>query len=198
MSLCAVFCIADIPSHVLNAFVERSEQFLRGEYPFFHDTRVEDHLVILTSTEDIPDEGAPLPIHSFKSPFLDQTVEDIRDWFDLNITQDEDFEIVYMPYCFVVLDERSVTDETCLFVSTDVEDAPFKSIRCDFYVAYHVAIQCTETQTIEEDYIGFFLRSGMVMTRELKKLALDGGLYIEGGEVKVDQEFKDLMEEYSI
>ncbi|KAJ3501805.1 hypothetical protein NLJ89_g9173 [Agrocybe chaxingu] len=198
MSLCAVFCIADMPSKVLNAFVERSEQFLKAEYPFFHDTRVEDHFVIITSTDDIPDEGAPLPVQSFKSPFLGKTVKEVRDWFDINITQDEEFDISYMPYCFIILDERSIQDETCLFVSTDVEDAPFKSIRGDFYVGYHVAIQCTEKQSIEEDYIGFFLRSGMVMTRELKKLALDDGLYIEGGEVKIDQEFRDLMEKYSM
>jgi hypothetical protein len=40
--------------------------------------------------------------------------------------------------------------------------------------------------------MGSFMRSGMTMTKENLRLAQDGGLYIEDGEVKLDQAWRDL------
>ncbi|CAA7260774.1 unnamed protein product [Cyclocybe aegerita] len=195
MSLCVVFCTTDIPAYILNSFLRRTVEHLKREYSFCADEKAEDCVLILTSDNIASAQPSTLPMKTFQSPFLGKTVEELRDWFTLNITNKRvpTKSKSCMPYCFIVLDQRSVKDETCVFAST--QGGRLQHLRSDFYVAYDNAMQCTEKQRIDEGVIGQFLRSGVVMTRERLKLALDGGLYIEGGEVKEDQDFLDALNE---
>ncbi|KAF8057829.1 hypothetical protein FPV67DRAFT_1723631 [Lyophyllum atratum] len=90
---------------------------------------------------------------------------------------------------FLVLDAQSIEDGTCLFVCT--RDAPLQSLRCDFDRALQCANLCDIGRSIEDGFMGSFMRSGVIMTKANQKLAGDGGLYIEGGEVKLNQAWRD-------
>jgi hypothetical protein len=98
-----------------------------------------------------------------------------------------------MSHCFLVLDNESIEDESCIFVATQYS-APgeIHSLRCDFDVAYQNALICDVQEiSIEEGVPGSFMRSGVTMTKENLELALKGDLCIEDGEVKLDEEWRD-------
>ncbi|KAJ3501803.1 hypothetical protein NLJ89_g9174 [Agrocybe chaxingu] len=191
MSLCVVFCTADIPAFILNAFLRRTVEHLKREYSFCANEKAENCALILTSSEIANVKPSVPPMKTFQSPFLGKTVEEVGDWFILNITNKRRLPKPCMPYCYIVLDQQSVKDGTCVFAS--IQGGQLQHLRCDFYVAYDNGMQCTEKQSIDEGVIGQFMRSGVIMTRERLKLALDGGLYIEGGEVKEDPDFVDTL-----
>lgn len=92
-----------------------------------------------------------------------------------------------------MLDDKSTEDDSCIFVCTQDEEAPgeIHSLRCEFDVALENAVACHFGQSIEEGSLGCFMRSGVTMTKENLKLAQNGGCYIEGGEVKVNQAWRD-------
>ncbi|KAF8057834.1 hypothetical protein FPV67DRAFT_1657688 [Lyophyllum atratum] len=203
---CPVFCIADIPASTLNLLLECSEEYMRE---FSGDELDISQDIVIMNTKEISSisKGSSLPVDSSPTAFVGHTVWEIRDWFDANITQPR--RKGFMRYWFLVLDAQSIEDETCLFVCT--LDVPMQSLRCDFDVALQNAVLCEvngdsfETSddlnavlcdingdSIElEGLMGCYMRSGVIMTKATMKLVCDGGLYIEGGEVKLDQEWRD-------
>ncbi len=82
---------------------------------------------------------------------------------------------------------------TVVFSSVTQDSAPgeIHSLRCEFGVALENAVSCEFGQSIKEGSMGCFMRSGVTMTKENLKLVMNGGLYIEGGEVKLDQAWRD-------
>lgn len=135
-------------------------------------------------------KGSSHPVDSSPTAFVGMAVQEVRDWFDANITQVE--REGFMQNCFLVLDAQSVEDETCFFVCT--QDAPLQSLRCNFDVALQNAVICDDGQSIEDGAMGSFMRSGMIMTKDNWELAMNGGVYIEDGEVLVDQAWKDFLD----
>jgi len=149
--------------------------------------------MVIIDTKDITTitEGSSPPVSSSPTAFLNRTLQEVRDWFGANITQPcpEGF----MPYCFLVLDDKSTEDNSCVFVCTqDSAPGEIESLRCEFDVALDNAVVCDMGQSIEEGSMERFMRSGVTMTKENLKLVMHGGLYIEGGEVKLDQRWRDL------
>jgi hypothetical protein len=66
------------------------------------------------------------------------------------------------------------------------------SLRCEFELAYQNVTACDlQGHSIEEGITGSFMRSGVTMTEENYNVASNGGLYIEGGEVKLNQAWRD-------
>ena len=95
--------------------------------------------------------------------------------------------------CFLVIDEKSTEDNSCIFVCTHYS-APgeMHSLRCGFELALQNVFTCdVQGRSIEEGLTGSFMRSGVTMTKENQKLAQNRGLYIEGGEVKLNQAWRD-------
>ncbi|PPQ72632.1 hypothetical protein CVT26_004339 [Gymnopilus dilepis] len=123
--------------------------------------------------------------------FIGDTVQEIWEWFDKNIARADNDE--FMQACFFILDEQTVEGETCLFIET--RDATYHFLRCHFDVAMQCAITCYTGKTIEETTMGAFMRSGEVMAKARQTLVENGGLYIEGGEVKVDEYWRYLGED---
>lgn len=65
-----------------------------------------------------------------------------------------------------------------------------QSVRCDFELAMQNATLCEMGRSMEQ-LMGRFMRAGVIMTKANQKLVSNGGLYIEGGEVKLDQAWRD-------
>ena len=105
-----------------------------------------------------------------------------------------------MPHCFLVLDGRSIQDNSCIFVCTqDSAPGQIESLRCTFDIALQNAVNCYFGQAITEADMGLFLRSKVTMTKANVELAGSRGLYMEHGlgEVKVDQYWKDFSVKWS-
>ncbi|KAF9465330.1 hypothetical protein BDZ94DRAFT_1254306 [Collybia nuda] len=187
---CPVFCITDIPTSALDLLLQCTEEYLEEYRIPDYKLHTPDRIVIM-DTKDVSSisRGSSVPVSLSPAAFVGMTVQEIRDWFDTNITQTG--REGFMHHCFLVLDAQSVTDESCLFVCT--QDAPLQSLRCDFDVALQNAVVCNDGQSIEEGAMGSFMRSEMIMTKANLKLAMNGGVYMEGGEVKVDQAWKDFL-----
>ncbi|CAA7260772.1 unnamed protein product [Cyclocybe aegerita] len=207
MASCAVFLMADIPADVgrsfcsqffcanhliekiLDLFIESNEEYVKEEYA---DMSPEVSFYFMSSDDVNSLREASRPMEAFASPFLGKTLQELYEWFDLNITQQDPCDGDLFLESFLVLDERSVQDHTCLFVST--QNGSPQSIRCDFYVPFDNATQCSVKENIERGIMGRFMRSGRVMTWHGLHMAMHGGLYIEGGEVKEDEEWKEFLE----
>lgn len=204
---CPVFCTADIPATVsqrkspayrykvlfssilalqtLDLLLECTEEYLSKFNSPNYTARVSDRLIIDTKDIATITKGSSLPIASSPTAFLGLSLKEVRDWFDANITQPhlEGF----MPHCFLVIDDESTEDDSCIFVCTqDSAPGEIHSLRCDFEVALQNVVACgVQGKSIEEGLMGSFMRSGMTMTKENLKLAQDGGLYIEDGELRL-------------
>jgi len=192
MGRCPVFCTADIPATTLDLLFECTDEYLSEFNSPNNITHASDVLIIIDTkdTATITKESSP-PIASSPTAFLGVSLKEVHEWFDANITQPhlEGFT----QHCFLVIDDESTEDDTCIFVST-LDSAPgeIHSLRCGFEVALLNVIACDiQEQSIEEGFMGSYMRSGMTMTKENLKLAMDGGLYIEGGEVKLNQAWRD-------
>ncbi|KAF8167271.1 hypothetical protein B0H34DRAFT_9015 [Crassisporium funariophilum] len=179
--LCPVFCVSEIPTTLLDLFLNRNDE-QAGDCPGTA------HRIMDTKDLSTISSGSSAPIQPFTSPFLGQSVPEVRDWFDANITQP--CQSGFLLHCFVVLDAQSIEDETCLFVST--LDGPLESLRCDFDFAMMNAVAIFMGDAME-GLKGSYMRSGTTMTVENYKLASSGGLYIEDGEVKLDQSWRDFL-----
>ena len=92
-----------------------------------------------------------------------------------------------------MIDDESTEDDSCIFVCTQNSAlGEIHSLRCGFEVALENVVVCdVEGRPMEEGLMGSFMRSGVTMTKDNLKLAQDGGLYIEGGEVKLNQVWRD-------
>lgn len=163
-----------------------------GEERITNGSKETSERIVIIDTENLSNitKGSSTPVEPFTSPFLGKTVEEVSSWFDSNITQPE--RTGYMHNCFLILDAQSVDDETCIFVCT--RDAPLQSLRCDFYLAAQNAVICEMGQNMKEGIMGSFMRSGEVMTKENLKLVESGGLYIEDGEVKLDESWRNFLQ----
>ncbi|KAF8066883.1 hypothetical protein FPV67DRAFT_1214217 [Lyophyllum atratum] len=144
---CPVFCIADIPTSTCNLLLECSEGYMQAFVREHDDVDISEYIVII-NTKGISSisKGSSLPVDSSPTAFVGHTIQEIRDWFDANITQPR--RRGFMPHCFLVLDAQSIEDETCLFVCT--RDAPLESRRCDFDEALQSAVFCNRGHSIED------------------------------------------------
>ncbi|KAF8187789.1 hypothetical protein BJ912DRAFT_969671 [Pholiota molesta] len=189
---CPVFCTADIPTTTLDLLLECTEEYLAGFNSGNYIAHVSDRLVII-DTKDITTitKGSSPPVASSPTAFVGLSLKEVRDWFDANITQRRPKG--FMPHCFLVIDNESTEDDSCVFVCTqDSAPGELHSLRCGFEVALQNAVTCgVQGKSIEEGLMGSFMRSGMTMTKGNMKLAQDRGLYIEGGEVKLDEAWRD-------
>ena len=108
-------------------------------------------------------------IPSCPTAFLGHTLQEIWDWFDENIVQPYSWrESKYMQDCFIVLDDKTLEDDSCMFVSTE-DSAPgaILSVRCTFDVVVGNVEACDlNGETIDDDTMGGFFESGVTMTKE--------------------------------
>ncbi|KAF8187776.1 hypothetical protein BJ912DRAFT_418964 [Pholiota molesta] len=191
---CPVFCTADIPTTMLDFLLECTAEYFSkfGFNSSSYTPQSSDYLVIM-DTKDIATitKGSSHPITSSPTAFLGLSLKEVHDWFNANITQPRPNG--FMPYCFLVLDNESIKDATCVFVCTrDSAPGEIHSLRCVFELAFQNVIACDlQGHSIEEGITGSFMRSGIIMTEENYKIASHGGLYIEGGEVKLNQAWRD-------
>jgi len=208
INACPVFSVADIDPSKLALLIEYSDVYERQfQSPHEYGTPF-DELAFIDS-KDLSTISGCSAFSEFRTPttpFLEHTVQEVRDWFDVNIVllQRKGF----MHSCFLVLDERTNEDDTCLFVWTNEEaheeriqtngdplcgtpDSPFLSLRCHFDMAMEVATLCDVGKEIEYGTMGSFRRSGTVMDKDCLNLVMNGGLYFGGGEVNLDQSWRD-------
>ncbi|KAF9476151.1 hypothetical protein BDN70DRAFT_882798 [Pholiota conissans] len=186
-----IFCTADLPASTLNTFLECLDETVEQYKREIVGNPMEstaDYVIFMTSLDEKSISSNEFaPVEAFTSPFPDWSLERLRDWFKTNCTK------VSGVTCntFIVFDKQSAEDETCLLV--DVHDSTaISSVRTDFYVPVREATTMEfGGEWLDESILGCFRRSGVVMTKENLKLASDGGMYIEEGEVKVDQAWKD-------
>jgi hypothetical protein len=150
----------------LDLLLECTEEYLSKFNTPNYTTLVSDRLVIM-DTKDIATitKGASLPITTSPTAFLGLSLEEVRDWFDANITQRRPKG--FMPHCFLVIDNESTEDDSCVFVCTqDSAPGELHSLRCGFEVALQNAVTCgVQGKSIEEGLMGSFMRSGMTMTK---------------------------------
>ncbi|KAF9465108.1 hypothetical protein BDZ94DRAFT_407626 [Collybia nuda] len=211
---CPVFCVADIPASTLDVFLVCTEERMKTER-VTNGIKDASERVVIIDTEDLSKivKGSSVPVGPFVSPFIGKTIEEVGEWFSANIARPE--RTGYMHRCFVVLDAQSDEDETCIVAcirerehrdmegsghsaegAKDMEtetETVLQSLRCDFYLGVQNAVVCEMGQDMGEGVMGSFMRSGMMMTEEGLKRAESGGLYIEHGEVKLDQAWRDFL-----
>jgi hypothetical protein len=141
-----------------------------------------EYLVIM-DTKDIATitEGSSHPMTSSPTAFLGLSLKEVHEWFITNINQPGADK--FTPECFLVLDNKSIEDNSCVFVCT-IDSAPeeIHSLRCVFELAIQNVIACdNQGRSIEDNGNGYFMRSGVTKTVD------DEWLYFEDGEVKLDQ-----------
>ncbi|KAF9481461.1 hypothetical protein BDN70DRAFT_991865 [Pholiota conissans] len=183
-----IFCTAEIPEEILSSFIACTEDAISENH--WPESKPVDYVVFMTTLDPgtrVAD-NAFAPMGAFASPFLGWTLEQLRDWFRVHCDPKSGD---YSRYTFIVLDDQSVKDETCLLVDHH-DSTVISSLRADFYAPLPEALGIEYRGAwMEEGILGSFMRSGIVMTKENMKLAMNGGLYIERGEVKLDQAWKD-------
>ena len=202
-----MFCVSDIPEAVrfqfvhmvppltrrqniqtLDYFLQRIEEFVEDKKKFIHgidDQTVSDEIAFITSKDvSAITSGATRPIRAFTSPFLGETIEQVRDWFVANIRPIDDG---YTAFSFLVLDSQTVEDNTCLLVCTLFDE--LQTVRCDFDVA-QTQILCIEfgNEGMKDGIRDLFMETGEVMTKELYDIAVEGRLYVEDGKLKIQDE----------
>ncbi|KAF8899802.1 hypothetical protein CPB84DRAFT_1780012 [Gymnopilus junonius] len=190
---CPVFCTADIPAATLNLLLQFVEEYISE---FLDDPTLSmqvSDLIVIMGTNDITTitEGSSSPVTSSPTAFLDHTLQQVQEWFEINITQP--FTKGFTSHCFLVLDNKTTEDDSCIFVST-LDSAPgeIHSLRCNFDVAMINVTSCDiQGESIEEGATGNFMRSGVTMTRENLRLVTNGGIYIENGEVMIDEAWRN-------
>lgn len=186
---------SDVPLQTLDRLLQYTNSYWEEfNQPSFIMTAADSFVFV--DTKDITDTSkmkviASPPANFSPKAFIGNTIEQVREWFDAKITQTRHKE--FMRHCFLVLDKQTTEDETCIFFCT--QDAPLQWLRCHFDIAYENANNCDQGQAIEEGTMGRFMRSGIIMTKANEKLVSNGGLYIEGGEVKLDEYWRYLGEE---
>ncbi|KAG6816169.1 hypothetical protein H0H87_008093 [Tephrocybe sp. NHM501043] len=139
-------------------------------------------------------EGSSPNITASPTAFLGYTFREVVDWFDTNVTKP--VAMTVRTSCLLVLDDQTLEDNSCVFVcNQDAAPGEIHSLRCTFDLAVQNAIACDLLGiSIEDGALGCFMRSGVTMTKANLELVNNGGLYFEGGEVKLDQYWRDLGE----
>ncbi|KAF8187772.1 hypothetical protein BJ912DRAFT_418928 [Pholiota molesta] len=204
MGRCPVFCIDDIPLTTLDLLLQCTEEYLSEINSPSDDIFEASEYLVIMDTKDIATitQGSSHPMSHIMSSsptaFLGLSLKEVHDWFITNINQPGSDK--FTPYCFLVLDNKSIEDDSCIFVCTiedeinsdpeETDSAPeeIQSLRCVFELAYQNVIACDiQGRSIEDNGNGCWMRSGVTMTEENYKLVEHGGSYIEDGEVKLDQ-----------
>jgi hypothetical protein len=148
------------------------------------DCTVSEEIAFITSKDvSAITSGATRPAKAFTSPFLDETIEQVRDWFVDNIAPIE----AYTESSFLVMDSQTIEDNTCLLVCT--LDDELRTLRCDFDVA-QLQITTIEfgSEGMEDGIRDLFMETGEVMTKEKYALAVEDRLYVEDGKLQVRTE----------
>jgi len=138
----------------------------------FDDATVTDRIAFITSKDvSAITSGATRPAKALRSPFLGESIEEVCDWFINNIAPGD----VFTAHSFLVMDSRTVEDNTCLLVCTLGDE--LKTLRCDFEVA-QLQISSIEYggAGMEDGIRDLFMKSGAVMTREKYDSAVEGSL----------------------
>lgn len=136
-----------------------------------------------TEPSDVSKASRP-PVQAFSSPYIDQPIKQIHDWFVSYIY--EPWLDGFTHYIFIVLDEYCEDTESCIVGS--IMDGPVEYIRCDFHLALEIAMACEMgTSRLSDEALGMVQDSGEILTREMDDLGSTGGCCIEGGEVKRDE-----------
>ncbi|MCJ1401154.1 hypothetical protein MMC11_004366 [Xylographa trunciseda] len=132
-----VFCTADIPASTLNAFLTR----LTNRNSSLEHLEMPHSGVLIVQTPEVPHtatRASRAPLAAFRSPFLGQTQEQMTAFFKTHVQQHDPTGIsVHSVSTFIILDERSVSEELCLIVSEAAEPA---SARCEFDLAVEVLV----------------------------------------------------------
>ena len=128
--------------------------------------------------------GATRPAKAFTSPFLGETIEQVRDWFVANITPIDDG---YTAFSFLIMDSQTVKDNTCLLVCTLSDE--IQTVRCDFDVA-QLQILSIEygSEGMRDGTRDLFIDTGEIMTKEMYDIAVEGRLYVEDGKLRITNE----------
>ena len=109
--------ISTFALQTLNLFLQCTEEYL-SEYNPTPDVS-EDIVIIDTKDITTITKGSSPHITSSPTAFLGHTLQEVHDWFDANITQPRPKR--FMHHCFLVLDDKSAEDESCIFVCTQVK-----------------------------------------------------------------------------
>ncbi|MCJ1389552.1 hypothetical protein MMC18_002409 [Xylographa bjoerkii] len=132
-----VFCTADIPASTLNSFLTRLTA--RNSSLDYLDVRHSGVLIVQTS--EVPHTATRAsrpPMAAFRSPFLGRTQEQMTTFFKTHVQEhNPDGISAHAVSTFIILDERSVSEELCLIVSEATEPA---SARCAFDLAVEVLV----------------------------------------------------------
>ncbi|KAF9046175.1 hypothetical protein BJ165DRAFT_1403665 [Panaeolus papilionaceus] len=189
----AIFCIADIPMITFNKLVEEAFGYMSpSEQAMLSDVGLgpQEAFVLITST-DITTirHGLTLPVTPFVSPFKGKTIQEMSAWFSENVCPvGEDGG--YNSELFVVLDAEAVEDHICTIVS--IMEGFVQTLRVDFALLLTTLFSLnTFNATIDEGPIGAFHRTGIAMTKDNFELVLNGGMYLDGMEVKIDEAWRD-------
>ena len=190
----ALVLIAYSMTQTLDYFLQCTEKYLI-EVDTSEPPEPMSESIVFIDSKDITTitDGTSPPITSCPTAFCGHSIHEIHGWFETNISQPR--ANGYLHHCYLILDDKSAEDDTCIFVCT-LDSAPgeIKSLRCGFEIALQTAHVCgIGGDSIEEGVMGSFMRSGVTMTKENLKLARNRGRYIENGEVKVDQAWKDFI-----
>jgi len=164
----------------MEIFVEGQKEDISG----IDDQTISDEIAFMTSKDvSAITSGATRPAKAFTSPFLGETIEQVRDWFVANITPIDDG---FTGFSFLVLDSQTVEDNTCLLVCTLFDE--LQTVRCDFDVA-QTQIFSIEfgSEGMNDGTRDLFMETGEVMTKELYDIAVEGRLYVEDGKLKIQE-----------
>jgi hypothetical protein len=173
-------------------FLEITKSYQLGSPQLFKNDPMDtaDWLALITS-KDLSSihRGLSSPVQPFTSPFIGMSVDEVTEWFKTNVAQPElpgyNIEI------FIIFNDESVMDEVCTVVSIFDEQA--ERLRCEFKLGLEV-VNWIDHQGSMEECAGAFCRTGEVMTKENRELALSGGMYLDGMEVKIDEYWRQFSQ----
>ncbi|KAF9046173.1 hypothetical protein BJ165DRAFT_1610681 [Panaeolus papilionaceus] len=190
-SRCAIFCVANIPPSTIDRFVEETVQHLYVElHPLYEVGEIEpdEHFMLMTSKDaSTLRHGLKTPVQLFESPFIGETIDEVAAWFSQNITGHAD-RLGYMAEVFIVLDTEAVEQGICTIV--EARDGRVQKVRSDFSLAMLSVQNLHANEDMEESSMRPYSRTGVAMTKENLKLVQSGGLYLDGMEVLIDEEWK--------
>lgn len=221
----AVFCTADIPIAVSGLVLSTSnlphftsnletislqtlESFLVKSEKCYYDlctwddeeVDLSEHFVLMTSKDlSTIRDGMSSPVQPFASPFIGDTIQEMVAWFQENISEPE--VQGYHSSGFIVFDSESLEEEVCTIVSFNIYEEEtnklYETVRCDFTIAITITTCLSVGKDFDDIGARCFGNSGVLMTKERSKIVSDGGMYLDGMEVKYDEFWRDFIKKWS-
>ncbi|KAH9478231.1 hypothetical protein JR316_0008684 [Psilocybe cubensis] len=189
---CPIFCTVDIPTSELDIFLNITEEYKFGTPQVFQSGGfdISNWMVIMTS-EDVSEIPHSLtqPIQPFRSPFLGKSIEEIAAWYDANIIQPK--VPGFYSGAFIVMDEDALQQQICAVVNMKKGLQNIELLGCEWILALHMASILNLNHPFEDAVIEKYMRNNILMTLENLELAMNSGRYLEGMEVKINEEWKD-------